>query len=40
MNGARNLIAWIIGLAIFGFIALFASRIGGNVASKATSAIS
>lgn len=40
MGNIRSLAAWIIGLAIFGFIAMFASRLGGNVASRATSAIS
>lgn len=39
MHSARSLFAWLIGLAIFGAIALFASRIGGQVAGRAQSAV-
>jgi hypothetical protein len=40
MPAIRHLLAWLIGLAVFGAIALFASRIGGTVAGKASGAIS
>jgi|tagenome__1003787_1003787.scaffolds.fasta_scaffold19523185_2 hypothetical protein len=37
MGSLRNVFAWFLGLAVFGAIALFASRIGGQVAGKAQS---